>query len=136
MVVVDSTRLLQQQVTTTANTALEEALVLLLSLLTRPHYYSKLPKKHVLHTILLTGNSHHILFMQQHSPFKSPMQLLDEQLKSVLKMEVQLESRINGVSKKMYYKEEEGDFFEYEGLQRWRQGKKDKENKMVSNESY
>ena len=64
------------------------------------------------------------------------MQLLDEQLKSVLKMEVQLESRINGVSKKMYYKEEEGDFFEYEGLQRWRQGKKDKENKMVSNESY
>ena len=51
-------------------------------------------------------------------------------------MEVQLESKINGDSKRMCYMEEEGDCFEYEGLQRWGQGKEDKENKMISKESY
>ena len=46
------------------------------------------------------------------------MQLLDGRLKSVLKMEVQLESKMNGVSvnERMHYKEEEGYSFGNEGL--------------------
>jgi len=61
------------------------------------------------------------------------MQPLDERLNSVLKMEGRLDSKINGVSETMYHEEEEGDCFEYEGLQWWLQGKVDMEDEKENN---
>ena len=72
-------------------------------------------------------------FMNQHSPFKSSIQLFDERLNIVLKMKGRLDSKINGVSETMYYEEEEVNCFEYEGLQRWLQGKVDKEDEKENN---
>ena len=44
-----------------------------------------------------------------------------------------MDSKINCVSETMYYEDEEGDCFEYEGPQRWLQGKVDKEGEKVNN---
>ena len=128
---VDSTRQLKQQIRTTANTrsGLVSSAMAVSTHKATPLFQTPQKTTTTSHThsntsmatisyynyspATLTTPS----FMNQHSLFKLSMQLLDKRLKGVIKIESQLESKMNFVSKRMYYKEEEGGYFEYKGLQ-------------------